>query len=117
MQNNEFLMGNVKKELDMQSQNGTLQEHWTNRGFYSIKKCKLELRRTAMRNNFQHRVKLLNGIMPTHKKMRACDKNHSKICPRRKKATETWQHVLKCEKKQRSQFEVSNENKSKCAVR
>ena len=34
MQNNERLMGRAKKELDLQLQNGILQECWMNRGLY-----------------------------------------------------------------------------------
>ena len=49
-----------------------------------------------IRKYFQNRVKVVNGIIPTHQKMNVHDSNHTPMCPRCRSKIEMWQHVLKC---------------------
>ena len=84
-----MLLGNVKKEADMQMQDDVIGDYWKNRGFHCIDECKLDIRRTVIKKHFQNRAKTLNGIIPTCEKMSVCDDSHSPMCPRCKLKIET----------------------------
>ena len=96
IRNNKIMLGNVKKELDAQSQDAILNEHWIKRKSDCVNECRLDVRRTVIRKKFALRVKIVNGIIPTYKKMNMCDSTHTSLCPRCGLQEETWQHVLKC---------------------
>ena len=57
IQKNKALLGNAKKELDMQMHNAALSEHWMNRSIDCINECQLDGRRAMIKKNFQHRVR------------------------------------------------------------
>ena len=73
-------------------------EHWTNRGFYNVNECRIDVRRATIRNHCKGKIKIANAIIPPYKKLNTYDSLHLKMRPRCNRKTEAWQRVIKCEK-------------------